>query len=363
MKRISLGGGINPKHLQEALKVLRANGVLLVPTEENYLLVSLSEARLRPFGYTTRQCLLPGKKGDNYPFSSEEKGLVVPLFPPHARKLAAAFMPGGLTLIVRTAQGTTGFLMPRGQLLEALPGQFEATRREAPLHFRENLDCDSASELAAAYAEADLWLDAGPMALRPTTLIDVSGDQPALLRKGSTPILDLETVLGRKVRLGPEVLFSVLFVCTGNTCRSPMAKAILEQRAKNMPVFAYSAGTAGIEGMSASEGARNAVKDFGADLSGHRSTGLTRPQIRDADLILTMEPRHRQQVLEMSPDAVSRTFVLPEYAGMVRTPEIYDPVGMSLEVFREVAKIIAACLDQVVRDIMQRTEETTDEHR
>ena len=67
-----------------------------------------------------------------------------------------------------------------------------------------------------------------------------------------------------------------------------------------------------------------------------------------------MEPKHRRRVLELVPEAESRAFLQMDYCGRTGSEEVFDPVGSSLEVFREVAKIIAECLERVARDIEWR---------
>jgi protein-tyrosine-phosphatase len=159
------------------------------------------------------------------------------------------------------------------------------------------------------------------------------------------------------------VYFTVLFICTGNTCRSAMAKGILEQRLKGERVMVYSAGTHDFGRMPASDGALEVAREYGADLSNHYSVPLSRYLIDNADLILCMEHRHKSRVLELSPEAASRTFMLTVYANCSGIDEIFDPVGSSIPIFRKVAEQINQCLDVVVRDVKDRTSREDEKER
>ena len=107
----------------------------------------------------------------------------------------------------------------------------------------------------------------------------------------------------------------VLFVCTGNICRSPLAESLLERALKDrgLEVQVTSAGTGAWDGAPASEGAYLVGLERGLDLSGHRARLLTRELVEVADLILTMARHHRARVDELGGEG--KVFVLGEYAG------------------------------------------------
>jgi protein-tyrosine-phosphatase len=213
---------------------------------------------------------------------------------------------------------------------------------------------DPTSEWLKQYADSIvLFLETNLKKTLLSTIIDLSSPVPIIVRKGAIPILEIERVLGRKVKLGGNVYFSVLMVCSGNSCRSPMAKGILEKMLEKKNVFVYSAGTIAGSGNLPSEFAVIAAKSYGADITHHLSAPLTKELINNADLILVMSPKHKDSVLELEPSAKAKTFLLREYA-FKTNEEIIDPVGQPLAVFEKVAKEINECLKKVAEDIKER---------
>ncbi len=144
---------------------------------------------------------------------------------------------------------------------------------------------------------------------------------------------------------------NVLLVCSGNTCRSPLAAAILTAKIADEPDLAptvvQSAGVAAWDGTPASEGSYLVALERGLDLSGHRARMLTADQVRDADLILTMSDAHARRVAELGGE--QKVYTLAEYAGNPDgRRDIRDPMGGDVAGYRDTATLLDALLDLAI---------------
>jgi protein-tyrosine phosphatase len=119
---------------------------------------------------------------------------------------------------------------------------------------------------------------------------------------------------------------SILLVCTGNICRSPIAEGLLRRllASRNAPIDVGSAGTSGWDGSPAMPESIEAAAERGADISAHLARRLARSMVEDADLIVAMSAEHREGVLWMASGAEPRTFTLKE---VVRLLEHLPPAG------------------------------------
>lgn len=146
---------------------------------------------------------------------------------------------------------------------------------------------------------------------------------------------------------------TVLFICSGNICRSPMAEGLLRKMLNDAGITdieVHSAGTLGIEGAPASSAGMAACWDeFGVDISRHRSKGVTPAMLQEADWVLCMAREHLRIVQAMWPEGDNHCFLLNQYAG-IKTDnwDVFDPIGSSYAVYRNTCLELAALIAAVV---------------
>lgn len=141
----------------------------------------------------------------------------------------------------------------------------------------------------------------------------------------------------------------ILFVCSGNTCRSPLAEGIAKSifpRNLEEDVEILSAGSSAIEGLPASPLAVQVAIEHGIDLSHHKSRLLSRSLVKQADLIVTMSEKHKQTVGILQPSALERTHLLTDFCENAHG-DVPDPVGGDLQVYGRTFEIIEKCLDSM----------------
>ncbi|MBL8852956.1 MAG: threonylcarbamoyl-AMP synthase [Planctomycetaceae bacterium] len=194
----------------------------------------------------------------------------------------------------------------------------------------------------------DLVIDDGPCRFgQSSTVVRVNGDNCTILREG---------VIARKT-LKRMANFNILLVCTGNTCRSPMAECLMKDalakrfqcKPDQLPehgIMVASAGVAAQEGCRASREAVSVMAQRNLDLSLHESQGVSDNLVHSADLILTMTHSHMKALLSYFPTAAGRTFVLSG-----GSEDVSDPIGGSVNIYEECATQIQGYVDQWARQI------------
>lgn len=195
--------------------------------------------------------------------------------------------------------------------------------------------------------------------------------------------------------------FSVLVVCTGNICRSPLAERLGRARVADLlgsgadRLLVVSAGTRAVVGSAIDPASARALRELGGDPDGFVARQLTDELVASADLTLTMTRDHRREVLARAPRALSRTFTLREAAGLLelvsededdtgtpgeraralvrrmaaarslrpsgREDDVLDPIGRPADVHARTGAVIAEALDPVVRRLARAVATTRDD--
>jgi protein-tyrosine phosphatase len=301
--------------------------------------------------------------------SAEELRDYVPEISPVASRLARRFWPGSLVLRLRSKspsalmtqlpqavrnlviddQGYCSFIMTEH------PSTTEVLRlTSGPLMVMRPKDsADDPQRADQVDGRIALAIDDGPVhAPAKWASIRIEESRCEVENPGSRSIEDWIS----------DSQFKVLLVCTGNTCRSPMAEQLLRRKLKDRfpdhfansqlsPIEVASAGISAYPGGPASDGAIAAMAEMGLDLTHHESQPTTQPLVDRADLILTMTNNHRLALLGRWPYLASKTFGLATDRG-----DVGDPYGGPAEVYQACAKkmdtFLEAWLEKLDRDTL-----------
>lgn len=346
--------------IHRCVQALVEGAIVVLPTETVY---GVAASVLAPQAVTRLAQIKWRESGQAFTLaikSAEELWDYVPDLQRLAWRLAQKGWPGPLTIVVdhknenslieRLASEVRQHVCPEGTLGFRVPDHFftlEVLRLlPAPIILTSvNRTGESpavtAKEAAAKLPEVDIIFDDGPAPLgRASTVVRVHDHGLTLLREGSLPVAKLR-------QMAATVL---VFVCGGNTCRSPMAAALcrrflanhlqcspsdLEQRG----IVIHSAGLEAFVGQAASPQAIQVMREHGLDIGEHAARPIDERLIREADCIYVMTRHLREALLSRWPDAAPRIQLLDPDGR-----DIADPFGGSVELYRGCAAAIAQAL-------------------
>ena len=154
----------------------------------------------------------------------------------------------------------------------------------------------------------------------------------------------------------------VLFVCSGNICRSPMAAEYFRQQAARAGlshVVVASAGTLGIEGAPASVEARQAMQEIGVDLDQHRSQGVDEAVLKPTDVVIVMTRRHLAELDEAFPGMPQERWLLRAFEQgpepVPKAKDLPDPIGKPIEAYRKLLQVITPAMDHLALFLRYRS--------
>lgn len=146
----------------------------------------------------------------------------------------------------------------------------------------------------------------------------------------------------------------IMFICTGNICRSAMAHRLLEKKLEeigNKDVEVYSCGVFAEDGDKADYYAIEVMKEYEVEMKSHQATNIRRAPMKEMDLILCATVSHKYSVEQLYPSLKEKIYTMKEYIGETKELDIADPWGYDITTFRFCAATIDRCLEKIIEKL------------
>jgi len=273
------------------------------------------------------------------------------ILPPYGYRLVEKFWPGPLTIIAyaKNSQDSIGVRCPDHLITSLIIKESLCKVAMPSANISGNPPAVSSQEVEEIFnGSIDAILDTNlpPKYKVSSTIIDLISNPPKILREGPILSQDLDKILSSK---------RLLFVCTGNTCRSVMAEYLLrlylKERRRDLidRIEVISCGIQAFEGMEVSSHTYQLLLKEGIDSSSHKAKRINKALLRSSDIIITMEEKHREIIGSIEPTAFPRTFLMGKFLKDRYGEDIPDPIGGSEEDFKKVFLLIKEAIENILQ--------------